>query len=152
MLPGGPLEWPGHPLIAESHHMPATRLLVPHPIPVIAVSDEGAVLFANNAFAEVLGCSRDAVTSISYDDICSALPADETFFAATELRPDTVGSLLGLGWATLFVKMHRSAILSGADSAAVALYDGLMKRLSHLAGPLDMPLDVRSTAARRTTP
>jgi hypothetical protein len=40
-----------------------------YPVPAIAVADDGAVLVANAAFAEELGCSRDAVTSISYNDI-----------------------------------------------------------------------------------
>jgi len=97
-------------------------------------------LFANTAFAEVLGCSCDAVTSISYEDICSVLPTDETLFAATRLCPDAIGSLLQLGQATIFVKMRRSAILSGADSDAVELFEGLMKRLSWLAEPRGAPL------------
>lgn len=139
MASDAPLQLPGDPLTGESRHISALQLLVRHPIPVIAVADDGAVVFANRAFAEVLSCSRDAVTSISYDDICAVLPTDETFFAATELCPDTVGRLLRLGRATLFVKIHRSAILSGADSAAVALFDALMRRLSQLAEPLGVP-------------
>ena len=90
---GAPLQWPGDSLIAESPEIPARRVLAQHPVPVIAVADDGAILFANTAFAEVLGCSRDAVTAISYDDICSALPADETLFAVTRLSPDTIGGL-----------------------------------------------------------
>src|SRR5712672_3455774 len=110
MALGAPVQWPGDSLIAESRQISALRVLVRHPVPVIAVADDGVVLFANTAFAEVLGCSCDAVTSISYEDICSVLPTDETLFAVTRLCPDTIGSLLQLGHATLFVKMRRSAI------------------------------------------
>jgi hypothetical protein len=135
MALGAALRWPGDSLISESRRRSVLRVLVQHPVPVIAVADGGAVLLANRAFAEVLGCSCDAVTSISYEDICSVLPIDETLFAVTRLCPDTIGSLLQLGHATLFVKMRRSAILSGADSDAVELFEGLMKRLSLLAEP-----------------
>ena len=135
MASDAPLQSVGDAFISDSSHISALQLLVAHPIPVIAVADDGTVLFANSAFAEVLSCSRAAVTAISYDEICTALPTDETFFAATEISPDSVARLLRLGRATLFVKIHRSAILSGADSAAVALFDRLMRRLSQLAEP-----------------
>lgn len=145
MVLGALLQWPGDSLIAESREIPARRVLAQHPVPVIAVADGGAVLFANTSFAKVLGCSRDAVTSISYRDICSVLPTDETLFAVARLCPDTIGSLLRLGRATLFVKMRRSAVVSGADSVAVPLFEGLIERLSRLAEPRGAPLEVRST-------
>lgn len=62
-------QWPGDSLIAESREIPARWVLAQYPVPAIAVADDGAVLFANAAFAEELGCSRHAVTSITYDDI-----------------------------------------------------------------------------------
>lgn len=55
--------------IAESCQTPALPVLEQYPVPAIAVADDGAVLFANTAFARVFGCSRDAVTSMSYEDI-----------------------------------------------------------------------------------
>jgi hypothetical protein len=128
------------PLIAESRQTAAFRKLTQHPVPVIAVADGGAVVFANTAFAEVLSCSCDAVTSMSYEDICSFLPADETLFAVTPLGADTIGSLLQLGQATLFAKMRRSAITSGADSGVITLFDRLLQRLSQLAEPRVSPL------------
>jgi hypothetical protein len=74
---------------------------------------------------------------MSYEDICSFLPPDETLVAVTRLGPNTIGRLLQLGEATLFVKMRRSAILSAADSGPVTLFEGLMKRLSRLAAGQD---------------
>ena len=68
---------------------------------------------------------RDAVTSISYEDICSVLPTDETLFAVTRQGP----SLMPLSQVTFFAKMRRSAIPSAADSDAVAMFEELMERL-----------------------
>jgi PAS domain-containing protein len=62
-------QWPGDSLIAESREVPARWVLAQYPVPVTAVADDGAVLFANAAFAEEFGCSRHAVTSISCDDV-----------------------------------------------------------------------------------
>jgi PAS domain-containing protein len=136
---GAPVQWPGDSLIAEPPQIRALRVLTQHPVPVIAVADDGVILFANTAFADVVGCSCDALTSISYADICSFLPTDETLFAVTRLCPDTIGRLLQLGHATLFVKMRRSAIVSDADSGPITLLEGLVERLSRLAEPRGAP-------------
>jgi nitrogen-specific signal transduction histidine kinase len=136
MLAGEPpLQQLGTSFGAEPSRMTPLRVLTQHPVPVIAVADDGAIVFANTAFADVLSCSCDSLTSMSYEDICSILPPDETLVAVTRLLgPNTIGRSLQLGESTLFVKMRRSAILSAADSGPVTLFEGLMKRLSRLAG------------------
>ncbi len=133
MLSGVPLWRPGDSLSAEPPQISALRVLTQYPVPVVAVADDGAVVFANTAFADFLSCSCDAVTSSSYEDICSFLPPDETLIAVTRLEPDTIGRVLHLGQATIFVKMRRSAIVGAADSGPITLFDGLMKRLARLA-------------------
>jgi nitrogen-specific signal transduction histidine kinase len=115
--------------------MSTLRVLTQHPVPVIAVADNGAIVFANTAFAEVLSCSRNAVTSMSYEDICSFLPPDETLAAVTRLSPNTIGRLLQLGEATLFVKMRRSAMLGGASAGPITRFEELLDRLSRLTHP-----------------
>jgi nitrogen-specific signal transduction histidine kinase len=137
MLAGGPPRRPGTSLGAEPPRMTPLRTLAQHPVPVVAVADDGAIVFANTAFADVLSCSCEAVASMSCEDICCFLPPDETLVAVARLGPNTIGRLLQLGEATLFVKMRRSAILSAADSGPVTLFEGLMKRLSRLAGGQD---------------
>jgi PAS domain-containing protein len=101
----------------------------------VAAADDGAVVFANTAFADVLGCSRDAVTSSRYEDLCSFLPPDETLVAVGRLGPGPIGRLLPLGQATLFVKMRRSAVIGADDSGPITRFEGLMERLSRLAAP-----------------
>src|SRR5579859_6174576 len=105
MLAGEPLQRPDHSFSTEPPRMTPLRVLTQHPVPVVAVADDGAVVFANTAFAAVLGCSSDVVASMTYEDICSFLPFDETLVAVTRLGPYTIGRLLQLGEATLFVKM-----------------------------------------------
>jgi PAS domain-containing protein len=126
MLAGEPLRRPGTSPSAEPPLTSPLRVLTQHPVPVVAAADDGALVFANTAFAKLFGCSRTAVTSMSYEDICSLLPPDETLVAVTRLGPNAIGRLLELGEATLFVKMRRSAILSAADSGPVMLFEGLM--------------------------
>jgi hypothetical protein len=52
MLSGEPLQWPGNHLSAEPPQMSPLRVLTQHPVPVIAVADDGVVVFANTAFAD----------------------------------------------------------------------------------------------------
>ena len=135
MLAGEPLRRPGTPLSAEPPQMSPLRVLTQHPVPVIAVGDDGAIVFANTAFADVMSCSRNAVTSMSYESVCSVLPPDETLVAVTRLGPNTIGRLLQLGEATLFVKMRRSAIVSDAHSGPITRFEVLVERLSQLTEP-----------------
>jgi nitrogen-specific signal transduction histidine kinase len=121
----------GDSLIAESSQESAVGVLEECPVPVIAVADDGAVLFANTAFAHLLGHSCEALTAISYRDICSALPADETLFAVTRLGAKAIESLMQSGQATVFIKIRKSATLSGVDSDAGAMFKELMERLSN---------------------
>jgi PAS domain-containing protein len=128
--------------MAEPRQTPALEVLEQFPVPVIALADDGAVLFANTAFAEMLGCSRDA-TSMSYEDIFYALPTEDTLFAVTRLRADTIGELLHLDGSTLFAKMSKSAMMRGADSVAIATFADLMERLSGLAEDKVSPVATR---------
>lgn len=150
MLPDIRSQWPGDSFSAEPPGMSALRVLTRHPVPVIAVADDGAVVFANTAFAEVLSCSGRAVTSMSYEDLCSLLPADEIFVAITRLGPSSIGRLLQLGEATLFVKMRRSAIFGAAGSGPVTQFEGLLQRLSRLSAQSAVhPCDDSAIALRR---
>ena len=128
-----------------------------YPIAAVAVADDGAVLFANTAFAEVLGCSCDAVTAMSYADISCALPTDETLFAVSRLCPNTLGARRTRAAATCFVKMRKLAVFNGTASVAITLFEELLERLSAARSegvrysgsatashPMEQPVEVRS--------
>jgi nitrogen-specific signal transduction histidine kinase len=128
MLLDGP---PRDSLTIESRQISARGVLEQCPVPVIAVADDGAVLFVSAAFAHLLGYSCDALTGTSYEDICSLLPTDKTLFAVTRLGANAfVGSLMLSRQATVFVKMRKSATLSDADPDAIAMFKELMEHLS----------------------
>ena len=124
----------GSPLV---HPREASTLLLleQFPVPVIALAEDGAILFANTVFAKILGCSRDAVISMSYEEIFYVLPPEETLFAVARLRADTTEGLQHLDGSTIFAKMSKSARIRGADSSVIATFDQLLERLSGLAEP-----------------
>jgi PAS domain S-box-containing protein len=102
------------------------------PVPAIALADDGAVLFANAAFAEILGCSRDAVTSMSYEQIFYALPTDEILFGVARLRDGTTADLQHLDGSTIFAKMSKSAVMRRAGPLAIVDFAELLERLWRL--------------------
>jgi len=130
MLLGDPSRRPGDSLVAESRQTTARGVLERCPVPVVAVADDGTVLFANAAFAHFFGYSCDALTWMSYQDICSVLPAGETLFAVTRLGPNATKSLMLSGQATVFVKMCKAAIRSAADPDAIAMFEEMIEHLS----------------------
>jgi hypothetical protein len=130
MLLDGPLRRSGDSLLIESRQRTALGVFERCPVPVVAVSDDGTVLFANAAFAHFFDYSCAALTCMSYEDICSVLPAGETLFAVTRLGPNAIKSLRLSGHATVFVKMRKSATISTADPDAIAMFEELMEHLS----------------------
>ncbi|WP_077101774.1 PAS domain S-box protein [Mycobacterium terramassiliense] len=112
---------------------PALSVLERIPVPAIALADDGAVLFANAAFAEILGCSRDAVTAMSYEEILHALPTEETLFRVARLRAEAIGELQHLDGSMIFAKMTKSAVIRRAGAVAIATFEQLVERLSRLA-------------------
>jgi PAS domain-containing protein len=121
--------------MAEPPATPALLVLEQYPVPAIALAQGGAVLFANTAFAEILGCSPDAVTALTYDDIVAALPPEETLFDVARLHADAITSLQHLDGSRFLVKMSKSARLHGADGIAIATFEQLVERLAGLAEP-----------------
>lgn len=117
----------------KAHQRPALSALERIQVPAIALADDGAVLYANAVFAEILGCSRDAVTSMSYEEILHALPTEETLFRVARLCADTIGDLQHLDGSTIFAKVTKSATIRRAGSIAIATFDQLIERLARLA-------------------
>jgi len=121
--------------VVNSHQRSALPTLERIPVPAIALADDGAVVFANAAFAEILGCSPDAVTSMTYAEIFHALPTEETLFGVARLCADTIADLQHLDGSTIFAKMTKSAVSRRAGHVAIATFDQLMERLWRLAEP-----------------
>lgn len=114
----------------QQRRFPALRALERYPLAAIAVANDGAVLFANATFAELLGCSCDAVTAMSHEFVRSTLPVGETLFAVARVCPNALGRSLQSGQATCLVKVRKSAVLDGAESVAVEMFAELEERLS----------------------
>jgi PAS domain-containing protein len=55
--------------------LPALVVLQRMPVPVLAVGDDGTILFANAAFSQMLGHPAEAVQSLTFAQIFAGQPA-----------------------------------------------------------------------------
>jgi PAS domain-containing protein len=78
---------------AALDQMPALVVLDRLPIPTLALAADGTVLFANGAFAQMIGRTRDAVASMRYADIAVIRPDECGRAVATR---DQIGTIVRL--------------------------------------------------------
>lgn len=122
MLQRRPSRLPRNPAMATPQEISALGILERFPIPTVAVADDGAVLFVNTAFASALGCSQDAVISMTCDDVTNALPPEETLIAVARLHADTIVELRHLAGTTLYAKIGKSVAMGGDDAVVLATF------------------------------
>ena len=109
--------------------LPALVVLERLPVPVLAIAEDGTILFANGAFAEMLGHTTDAVLSLKFDQIFHTLPADESAVSAVRAHADLIVELVHQDDSTVLARMSKSALLRGDDPVALATFQDLTERL-----------------------
>ncbi len=109
--------------------MPALVVLERFPVPVLAVAESGAILFANSAFADMLGHSADALRTMSFADIFSTLPAGESATSLVREHAGLIVDLLDGEGSVVRAQMSRSALLRGDDPVALATFQDFTERL-----------------------
>jgi PAS domain S-box-containing protein len=109
--------------------LPALVVLERFPVPVLAIAEDGTILFANAAFAEMLGHSQEAVVSLKFHEIFDSLPADESVVSVVRAHGDLVVELVHQDGSTVRARMSKSALLRGDDPVALATFQDLTERL-----------------------
>jgi|ERR1700694_1812704 PAS domain S-box-containing protein len=109
--------------------LPALVVLERFPVPVLAISQDGTILFANGAFAEMLGYTPEEVMSLKFYEIFSTLPADESAASVVRAHADLVVELVHSDGSTVRARMSKSALLRGDDPVALAAFQDLTEQL-----------------------
>ena len=117
-----------HPM-ALLKELPALVVLERLPVPVLAIAEDGAILFANGAFAEMLGYSADEVLSLKFRKIFHALPADESALSVVRQHAELVVELVHQDRSIRRARMSKSALLRGDDPVALATFQDLTEQL-----------------------
>jgi PAS domain S-box-containing protein len=109
--------------------LPARVLLERMPVPVLAIGQDGAILFANAAFAEMLGYSADAVAALQFNEIFQTAPVDQPPVSIVHAYAGEIVALMHADGTVVRAKMSKSALLREDDLMALATFDDLTEQL-----------------------
>ena len=109
--------------------LPALVVLERFPVPVLAIAEDGTILFANGAFAEMLGCTSEDILSLKFEQIFYTLPADKSAVSVVRAHANLIVELLHREGSTVRARMSKSALLRGNDPVALATFQDLTERL-----------------------
>lgn len=109
--------------------MPALVVLERFPIPVLAVGNTGIILFANGAFAEMIGESAERVCATPFHDIFHTLPVDDSAVSFVRAHGGLVVNLSHADGSVVRARMSKSALLRGDDPVALATFQDLTEQL-----------------------
>ncbi len=109
--------------------LPALVVLERFPVPVLAIAEDGTILFANAAFAEMLGHTPEAVKSLKFRQIFHTMPADESAVSVVRAHADLIVELMHHDNSIVRAQMSKSALLRGNDPVALATFQDLTERL-----------------------
>lgn len=119
----------GQTPMATLEGMPALVVLNRLPVPVLAIDEDGTILFANIAFADMLGHTPERVRAMNFADIFHTLPADESAVSVVRAHADLVVELLHRDLSIVRARMSKSALLRDDDPVALATFQDLTERL-----------------------
>jgi PAS domain S-box-containing protein len=109
--------------------MPALVVLERLPVPVLALAEDGTILFANTAFADMVGRHPEAVKALTFSQLFHTMPADESAVSAVRAHADLVVELVHAEGSIVRARMSKSALLRGDDPVALAAFLDLTERL-----------------------
>jgi PAS domain S-box-containing protein len=109
--------------------LPALVVLERFPVPVLAIAEDGTILFANKAFAEMLGHSADEVKALKFRQIFHTMPAEESVVSVVRAHADLIVELVHSDGSIVRARMSKSALLRGDDPVALATFQDLTERL-----------------------
>jgi PAS domain S-box-containing protein len=109
--------------------LPALVVLERFPVPVLAIAEDGTILFANAAFADMLGHTAEAVRSMKFRQIFHTLPAEESAVSVVRAHADLIVELVHNDHSIVRARMSKSALLRGDDPVALATFQDLTERL-----------------------
>ena len=109
--------------------LPALALLEWIPVPVLAFTDDGTIVFTNWSFAQMIGHTPEMVLSLRFDQIFESLPDDDTPIALLRARADLIVETIHLDGSTVQTRMTESLVLGGADELALATFHDVTEQL-----------------------
>ena len=110
--------------------LPAVVVLERVPVPTLAMARDGTILFANTAFAEMVGYRQDSLAGLAFPEIFHTVPAEVA--ALSGVRFAVANLVVELqhceGW-TVRARMSKSALKRSDDPVVLVTFENLTERL-----------------------
>jgi PAS domain S-box-containing protein len=120
---------PGQSPIETLRQLPALVLLERLSFAALAVDEQGAIVFANGACADMLGYGQEELRELRFSDVFHRLPPEASAVAAMRAHADAVVELAHKDGSTVRALMSQSALLRGDDPVALATFQDLTAQL-----------------------
>lgn len=109
--------------------LPAVVVLERFPIPSLAMTREGIILFANSVFAEMVGYQQDDLAGLAFQEVFQTMPAELCALAGVDALANLVMELRHCeGW-TVRARMSKSALMRRDDPVVLVTFEDLTDRL-----------------------
>ncbi|MGV0853260.1 PAS domain S-box protein [Mycolicibacterium phlei] len=109
--------------------LPALVVLDRMPVPVLAIAEDGSIVFANSAFAEMVGYTAEALSELKFHQIFHTMPADESAVSVMRAHGNLIVELLHSEGTIVRAWMSKSALRRGNDPVALATFQDLTEKL-----------------------
>src|SRR5271163_3920203 len=119
---------PGDSPVDILTRLPAVVVLERIPVPSLAMARDGVILFANTAFAEMVGYGQNRLAGAAFPEFFRTVPAALCALSGVDALANLVVELRhGEGW-TVRARMSKSALMR-CDDPVVVTFENLTERL-----------------------
>ena len=109
--------------------LPALVLLERFQVPTLAVLHDGTIVFANTAFAEMVGREADEVVALKFHDVFHGALETESVLSVVDGLANMVVELAHKDGSTVRALMSRSALRRADEKIALATFQDLTEHL-----------------------
>jgi PAS domain S-box-containing protein len=109
--------------------LPALVVLERIPVPVLAVGDDGTILFTNTAFAEMVGYESEEVLALRFSEIFHEAPDSESLLSVVHALANMVVELAHKDGSVVRALMSKSVGMRADDRFALATFQDLTEQL-----------------------
>ena len=149
LLAGGAPGHPGHGAAGDGHRrierrriersgdspadiltrLPAVVVLERIAVPTLAIARDGTILFANTAFAEMVGYQQDGLAGLAFQEVFRTVPAALCTLSGVDALANLVVELRHCeGW-MVRARMGKSALMRRDDPIVLVTFEDLTERL-----------------------
>jgi PAS domain S-box-containing protein len=109
--------------------LPAVVVLERLPVPSLAMTRDGIILFANTAFVEMVGYQQDGLAGLAFPEVFHTVPAALCALSGVDALANLVVGLRHCeGW-TVRARMSKSALMRRDDPLVLVTFEDLTERL-----------------------